>query len=110
MPIPTPFHPKTSIIYESHEWRNWSGYLAAGANEPIFEREYWAIRNGAALIDVSPLFKNDIQGQDALQLINKTVAQDTAHCKVGQIQIPWCDEEGKITNDGTVWRIEEDLF
>jgi aminomethyltransferase len=111
MPIPTPFHPRTSATNESHEWRNWSGYLAAGIYEPSFEREYWAIRNGAALIDVSPLFKYDIQGPDALRLINKTVTRDMARCNVGQIKYsPWCDEAGKIIDDGTVWRLGEDHF
>ncbi len=111
MPIPTPFHARTCAINESHEWRNWSGYLAAGIYEPSFEREYWAIRNAAALIDVSPLFKYDIQGPDALRLINKTVTQDMARCHVGQIKYsPWCDEAGKIIDDGTVWRLGEDHF
>ena len=111
MPLPTPFHPRTSKLNESHEWRNWSGYLAAGTYEPTFEREYWAIRNGAALIDVSPLFKYDIQGPEALRLIDKTVTRDMAQCEVGQIKYtPWCDEAGKIIDDGTVWRLGEDHF
>ena len=111
MPIPTPFHPRTSFANESQEWRNWSGFLAAGIYEPSFEREYWAIRNGAALIDVSPLFKYDIQGPDALRLINKIVTRDLSQCEVGQIMYsPWCDEEGKIIDDGTVWRLGEDHF
>ena len=111
MPVPTPFHPRTSKLNESHEWRNWSGYLAAGTYEPTFEREYWAIRNGAALIDVSPLFKYDIRGPEALRLIDKTVTRDMAECEVGQIKYtPWCDEAGKIIDDGTVWRLGEDHF
>ncbi|MFN2181478.1 MAG: aminomethyl transferase family protein, partial [Candidatus Promineifilaceae bacterium] len=60
MPIPTPFHSRTAALNESFEWRNWAGYLAAGLYEPTFEREYFAIRNSAAMIDVSPLFKYEI--------------------------------------------------
>ena len=52
MPIPSPFHSRTAPLCESQEWRNWSGYLAAGLYEPGHEREYYAIRNAAALIDV----------------------------------------------------------
>ena len=111
MPIPTPFHPRTSLVNESQEWRNWSGFLAAGIYEPSFEREYWAIRNGVALIDVSPLFKYDIQGPGALSLINKMVTRDMTRCEIGQIKYtPWCDEGGKIIDDGTVWRLGEEHF
>ena len=57
MPIPTPFHSRTSEFNQGQEWRHWSGYLGAGVDEMFHEREYWAIRNAAALSDVSPLFK-----------------------------------------------------
>jgi aminomethyltransferase len=111
MPIPTPFHERTAALSESHEWRNWSGYLAAGVYEPSHEREYYAIRNSAALIDVSPLFKYDISGPDALRLVNKIITRDAAKCKIGQIlYTPWCDEAGKIIDDGTVWRLAENHF
>jgi aminomethyltransferase len=111
MPFPTPFHERTAVLSESHEWRDWSGYLAAGVYEPSHEREYYAIRNSAALIDVSPLFKYDITGPDALRLVNKIITRNAAKCKIGQIlYTPWCDEEGKIIDDGTVWRLAENHF
>jgi aminomethyltransferase len=111
VPIPTPFHSRTGPLCESHEWRNWSGYLAAGTYEPSHEREYFAIRNSAALIDISPLFKYDISGPDALQLANKTITRDLSKSEVGQIiYSPWCDEQGKIIDDGTVWRLDEQHF
>lgn len=111
MPIPTPFHERTAVLNESHEWRNWSGYLAAGLYEPSHEREYYAIRNAAALIDVSPLFKYDITGPDALRLVNKIITRDAAKAKIGQIlYTPWCDEAGKMIDDGTVWRLAENHF
>lgn len=111
MPIPTPFHERTAALCESHEWRNWSGYLAASVYEPSHEREYYAIRNAAALIDVSPLFKYDITGPDALKLVNKIITRNAAKSRVGQIlYTPWCDEAGKIIDDGTVWRLAENHF
>jgi glycine cleavage system aminomethyltransferase T len=55
MPIPTPFHSRTIKYCESHEWREWAGYLVASTYEPSHEREYIAIRNALALKDVSPL-------------------------------------------------------
>ena len=111
MPIPTAFHARTAPLCQSHEWRSWSGYLAASLYEPTHEREYYAIRNAAALIDVSPLFKYEIAGPDALRLVNRVVTRDVRRCAVGQVMYtPWCDEAGKIIDDGTVARLSEDRF
>ena len=111
MPIPTPFHTRTSAACESHEWRNWSGYLAAGLYEPGHEREYYAIRNSAALIDVSPLYKYEIRGPQAEQAVNRIITRDIRRCKVGQvIYTPWCDDHGKVIDDGTVSRLAENAY
>lgn len=111
MPIPTPFHSRTSLLNESFEWRNWSGYLSAGVYEPSHEREYYAIRNSAAMIDVSPLFKYEIIGPDALDLVDRLITRDATKCAVGQVLYsPWCDEEGKVIDDGTISRLGPDHF
>ena len=111
MPIPTPFYTRTSAICESYEWRNWSGYLAAGLYEPSHEREYYAVRNSAALFDVSPLFKYEISGPDALRLVNRMMTRNIAKCAIGQVMYtPWCDEAGKVIDDGTVSRLGDNHF
>lgn len=111
MPIPTAFHSRTAALCQSYEWRNWSGYLAAGVYEINHDREYSAIRNAAALIDVSPLFKYEVTGPDALRLVNRVVTRDVRRCAVGQVMYsPWCDEDGKIIDDGTIARLEPDRF
>ncbi len=111
MLLPTPFHPKTSLLNENNEWRNWSGFMVAGTYEPTHEREYYAIRNAAALIDVSPLYKYDLLGQDAERLVNKIVTRNVKKCDLGQIMYsPWCDENGHMIDDGTIWRLAENHF
>lgn len=111
MPIPTPFHSRTAPLCESYEWRTWSGYLAASVYQPTHEREYYALRNAAGLIDVSPLFKYEITGPDAERLVNRIVTRDVRRCRVGQVMYtPWCDEEGKVIDDGTVSRLASDHF
>jgi aminomethyltransferase len=111
MPIPTPFHSRTSPLCESHEWRGWSGYLAAASYEPSHEYEYYAIRNSAALIDVSPLFKYEIRGPDAERLVNRIMTRDVTKCAVGQVMYsPWCDDDGKVIDDGTISRLAPDAF
>lgn len=111
MPIPSPFHSRTSPICESYEWRNWAGYLSAGLYEPSHEREYYALRNSAGLIDISPLHKYEVTGPDALQLVDRVVTRDVRASHIGQVlYTPWCDEDGKVIDDGTVSRLDDNHF
>lgn len=111
MPLPTPFHTRTSPLNESYEWRNWSGYLSAGLYEPAHDREYYAIRNSAALIDVSPLYKYEVTGPDAARLVDRVITRDVTKQRVGQVfYTPWCDSDGKVIDDGTVSRLADNHF
>jgi len=108
MPIGTPFHSRTSALCVSHNWRVWSGYLVASSYEVVHGREYHAIRNAAALIDVSPLYKYDIDGPDALRFVNRVITRDAAKCALQQAMYTClCDEEGKVIQDGTIFRLGE---
>lgn len=111
MPIGTPFHPRTAALCVSHNWRVWSGYLAASSYEVLHDHEYHAIRNSAALIDISPLYKYDVSGRDALRLVNRVATRDAAKCAVGQAMYTClCDEAGKVIQDGTFFRMGENAF
>jgi aminomethyltransferase len=98
-------------LCQSYDWRNWAGYLAVSVYEMSHEREYYAIRNTAALIDVTPLFKYEISGPDAVRLVDRIITREAKKCAVGQvIYTPWCDEQGKMIDDGTVSRLSENHF
>jgi aminomethyltransferase len=92
-------------------WRDWAGYFAVSTYEVHHDREYNAIRNAAALIDVSPLFKYRVSGKDALRLVDRVVTRDAHKLAVGQVAYThWCDAEGKVIDDGTVSRLDETTF
>jgi aminomethyltransferase len=111
MPIGTPFHPRTSALCESMSWRDWAGYFAVSAYEAHHDREYNAIRNAAALIDVSPLFKYRVAGRDAVRLVDRIVTRDARKMAIGQVAYThWCDGLGMVIDDGTVSRLAEDRF
>ncbi len=111
MPIGTAVHERTFPLCESLNYREWSGYYAVSAYESHHEHEYNAIRNAAALIDVSPLFKYLVTGRDAAKLVDRIITRDVAKMAVGQVfYTPWCDEHGKVIDDGTVSRLSEDTF
>jgi aminomethyltransferase len=111
MPLPTPLHKRTSQLCETQEWREWAGYFSAVSYQHSHEIEYYAIRNSAGLLDVSPLFKYEIEGRDALRLVNRIMTRDLRKCKVGQMMYSaWCDEDGKVIDDGTIARLSENHF
>src|SRR5215510_3302571 len=101
MPTGTAFHDRTFALCESLNYREWSGYYAVSAYEPHHEHEYNAIRNAAALIDVSPLFKYLVRGPDAVRLVDRIITRDAMKLAVGQVYYtPWCDELGRVIDDG----------
>lgn len=111
MPVGSPFHERTLALCDSLQYREWSGYYAVSAYETHHDHEYNAIRNSAALIDISPLFKYRITGPDATRLVDRIITRDINKVSVGQvIYTPWCDEHGKVIDDGTVSRLEENVY
>jgi aminomethyltransferase len=111
MPIGTAFHTRTSALCASQSWRVWSGYWVASSYDTVHDYEYHAIRNTAALIDISPLYKYDVRGKDAVRLVNRVITRDAARCAVGQaLYACQCDGAGKVIQDGTVFRLAEDHF
>ncbi len=111
MPIGTAFHERTFPLCQSLNYREWSGYYAVSVYEAHHEHEYNAIRNAAALIDITPLYKYLVTGKDATKLVDRIITRDVNKVKVGQvIYCCWCDEQGKVIDDGTITRLEENKY
>lgn len=111
MPVGTAFHSRTLKLCESLNYREWSGYYTVSVYETHHEHEYNAIRNSAALIDISPLFKYRVTGKDATRLVNRVVARDINKVAIDQvIYCCWCDTEGKVIDDGTITRLGENEY
>ncbi len=111
MPVGTAFHERTFALCQSLNYREWSGYYTVSAYEAHHEHEYNAIRNAAALIDVSPLYKYLVKGKDATRLVDRIIARDIHKVAVGQvIYCCWCDEQGKVIDDGTISRLDENTY
>jgi glycine cleavage system T protein (aminomethyltransferase) len=107
----TAFHPRTSQRNEKLSWEDWWGYAAASSFGDAVDIEYNAVREAAGAIDVSPLFKYLVEGPDAARLIDRVITRSAAKIQVGQVYYtPWCDERGKLIDDGTVARLGETTF
>jgi aminomethyltransferase len=111
LPIGTAFHERTFALCHSLNYREWSGYYTVSVYEVHHEHEYNAIRNACALIDISPLYKYLVTGKDATRLVNRVITRDVSKVAVGQvIYACWCDEDGKVIDDGTITRLEENEY
>jgi aminomethyltransferase len=111
MPIPSPFHERTFPLCTSYRWKDWAGYCAVCSYDTSHEREYFAFRESAGLLDVSPLHKYEVRGPDAGALLARTMVRDVSRLAVGRVAYTcWCDDDGKVIDDGTVARLDEDHF
>jgi aminomethyltransferase len=107
----TPFHARTAPLILGQTWRRWAGHAVASAYDWTHDREYAAVRNAAALFDVSPLHKYLIDGPDAARLLDRMVTRNVHKLRPGQVAYtPWCDAHGKVIDDGTVSRLAENSF
>ncbi|MEO6263409.1 MAG: aminomethyltransferase family protein [Luteimonas sp.] len=107
----TPFHERTSRLCLPQNWRRWAGYIAVGSYDLGLDREYWAIRDAAALIDITPLMKYIIEGPDAARLLHRVTTRDIYKMAIGQVYYTgWCDDDGKLLDDGTISRLADTTF
>jgi glycine cleavage system T protein (aminomethyltransferase) len=111
MSVGTAFHPRTAPLNRKMQWREWSGYYASAAYADHHDIEYNAIREAAALIDVSPLYKYRVAGPDATRLVDRVITRDATRLVEGRVvYTPWCDEYGKVIDDGTVHRLDDGAY
>jgi len=108
MSVGSPFDARAAALNVRRQWRQWAGSFASTAYAPHIDIEYNAIRNAAAVIDVSPLFKYCIEGTDAERLVDRVITRNAASVTPGRvIYTPWCDGEGRLIDDGTIHRLDD---
>ena len=106
----TPFHEVLAPLNKVQAWERWQGYVTATCFYDE-EQEYAAIRNTASLYDISPMLKYRVTGRDAARFVNRLITRDIDRCRPGRcLYTPWCDGEGYIIEDGTIFRLAEDIF
>ena len=106
--LETPFHERTSEACYNNDWYRWAGYKIAKEYSST-ELEYTSMRNTAGVIDITPMHKYDIKGIEAREFVNKLVTRDISKIQPNQIMyIIWCNEDGNVIDDGTVFCLKED--
>jgi len=106
----TPFHEPISRLMHGQGWVRWMGFQSAAFFDSE-QSEYFAIRNGASVYDVSPLIKYSIRGRDAARFVDFLVTRDMTKVKPMQVAYTaWCEDDGKMIEEGTVFRLGENDF
>ena len=101
--LETPFHERTYEACYNNDWYRWAGYKIAREYSNT-ELEYTAMRNTAGVLDITPMHKYDIKGTDAIKFVDKLVTRNVTEIKSGQVMyIIWCNEDGNVIDDGTVF-------
>jgi aminomethyltransferase len=107
----TPFNPRTSELCDPYNWSLWQNWLLADMYAPDHIQEYYAIRTACGVFDISPIPKYHIHGPDAARYLDRIVTQDVSRCAVGQVlYTAWCDDDGKIMDDGILSQLGEQSF
>ena len=106
----TPFHERTSELNILNEWSRWKDYTVP-TNYFRTDLEYFAVRNTTGVIDYTPMVKQKITGPDAAEFVNRFFTRDMNKIGIGRVgYVVWCDEEGQVIDDGTVFHIRENEY
>jgi aminomethyltransferase len=107
---PTPFHARTAGLNRLNHWGAWAGYMTALCYGDA-AMEYTAIRNTVSVYDLCPMVKYAVTGPDAAAYLNRLTVRDAAKLSVGSVHYTvWCDDAGKMLDDGTLFRIAPDHY
>lgn len=102
--LPTPFTERLKPLNLNHSWERWEGFLGVGAFDNVV-REYFAIRNAVSVFDISPMTRYRVTGPQAPEFMDRVMTRDMTKCRVGQTAYAlWCNDDGKVVEDGTVFR------
>ena len=103
--LKTPFHERARAESQLDSFVPWAGYTTVDVFTSV-EQEYFAIRNASSLYDLTPMVKYRVAGPDALRFLNRLVTRDMRKLTPGKVAYTvWCDDEGHLIDDGTVFGI-----
>ena len=102
--LDTPFAARAHALQQRDAFVAWSGYSTVDVYTSV-EQEYFAIRNGTTLYDLTPMVKYRVAGPDAERYLNRLVTRDIRKLRPGRVSyVVWCNDDGQIIDDGTVFR------
>ncbi|MEX0706715.1 MAG: aminomethyltransferase family protein [Woeseia sp.] len=106
----TPFHDRLVAASKTEEWMAWNTYKVPRVVDKL-STEYFAVRSGTAVMDLTPMEKYRITGPDALRFLDRLVVRDLSKLRPGRVTyVAWCNDEGKVLDDGTIFQLDENTY
>ena len=106
----SPFYPREAALNIREAWSAWNGYKFAEYYYDA-EYEYFCVRNLCATYDICPMQKYYVQGRDAKAMLNRMVTRDISKLALNRVTyVVWCTDEGRMVDDGTIFRLGGDEF
>ena len=106
----SPFYDFFAAQETEGHWYNWNGYKSPTILSDE-ELEYFSIRSTSSVFDISPLNKYRFIGPQAEEFLNKLTVRNVAKQNVATVKYTlWCDQEGFVIDDGTLFRISKNDF
>lgn len=104
------FHPRQQLLNIRDSWSSWNGYKFANYYYDA-EYEYFCVRNTCATYDICPMQKYRIEGPDAEKMLNRMVTRDITKLRLNRVTyVVWCTDQGRMVDDGTIFRLAADEF
>lgn len=108
--LETPFFESYRHLIQNDCYEEWAGFttLASYASEG---QEYFAVRNTCGVYDMCPMIKYNISGPDAERYLDRLMTRHVAAMQVNRvIYTAWCNDNGHMIEDGTLFRFSADEF
>jgi len=106
----SPFHPRQEALNIRNAWSSWNGYkFAEYYYDAVYE--YFCVRNTCGTYDICPMQKYYVRGRDAEAMLNRMVIRDISKLQLNRVTyVVWCTDEGRMVDDGTVFKLADDEF
>ncbi len=106
----SPFYERQEELNPRDAWSAWNGYKHANYYYDA-EYEYFCVRNMCGTYDITAMQKYMITGDDAEAMLDRLVTRDMTKLKVGRVTyVVWCTDEGRIIDDGTIFKLDEQKY
>ena len=106
----SPFHDRIAALSTTENWTSWNTYKVARVVDKL-SMEYFAVRSGCAVMDLTPMEKYRISGIGAREFLDRLVTRDISTLRPGRVTyIVWCNDEGRVIDDGTLFQLGDDDY
>ena len=103
----SPFHDRFAAMSKTENWTSWNTYKVARVVDKL-STEYFAVRSGCAVMDLTPMEKYRITGDGARDYLDRLVVRDISRLRPGRVTyVVWCNDNGKVIDDGTLFQLGE---